>query len=127
MIPGAGRKARPTGHYISMLVALLMIPPQGLAQDDFIVINDNGDIAIDTTRHTLSGLKDKYVSSDGADSFTWSVQDRYERGWESWKGLREEEGEIVYVYDPTYRSEEHTSELQSLMRISYAVFCLQKK
>src|SRR3546814_2627174 len=26
-----------------------------------------------------------------------------------------------------WRSEEHTSELQSLMRISYAVFCLQKK
>src|SRR3546814_5774226 len=26
-----------------------------------------------------------------------------------------------------YRSAEHTSELQSLMRISYAVFCLQKK
>src|SRR3546814_9189067 len=28
---------------------------------------------------------------------------------------------------PAGRSEEHTSELQSLMRISYAVFCLQKK
>src|SRR3546814_10712885 len=28
---------------------------------------------------------------------------------------------------PIYRSEEHTSELQSLMRISYAVFCLKKK
>src|SRR3546814_4004805 len=27
----------------------------------------------------------------------------------------------------TNRSEEHTSELQSLMRISYAVFCLKKK
>src|SRR3546814_1646557 len=27
----------------------------------------------------------------------------------------------------TFRSEEHTSELQSLMRISYAVFCLEKK
>src|SRR3546814_1068426 len=27
---------------------------------------------------------------------------------------------------PTNRSEEHTSELQSLMRISYAVFCLKK-
>src|SRR3546814_3893642 len=27
----------------------------------------------------------------------------------------------------SYRSEEHTSELQSLMRISYAVFCLTKK
>src|SRR3546814_6397951 len=30
------------------------------------------------------------------------------------------------VLDPE-RSEEHTSELQSLMRISYAVFCLEKK
>src|SRR3546814_212606 len=30
-------------------------------------------------------------------------------------------------YQPEARSEEHTSELQSLMRISYAVFCLQKK
>src|SRR3546814_6622985 len=28
---------------------------------------------------------------------------------------------------PVWRSEEHTSELQSLMRISYAVFCLKKK
>src|SRR3546814_9580377 len=30
-------------------------------------------------------------------------------------------------YDQALRSEEHTSELQSLMRISYAVFCLKKK
>src|SRR3546814_7906317 len=30
-------------------------------------------------------------------------------------------------YVPSTRSEEHTSELQSLMRISYAVFCLKKK
>src|SRR3546814_5484345 len=29
--------------------------------------------------------------------------------------------------EPADRSEEHTSELQSLMRISYAVFCLKKK
>src|SRR3546814_2863390 len=31
------------------------------------------------------------------------------------------------VPDVAHRSEEHTSELQSLMRISYAVFCLKKK
>src|SRR3546814_4116290 len=31
------------------------------------------------------------------------------------------------VCESYYRSEEHTSELQSLMRISYAVFCLKKK
>src|SRR3546814_6728922 len=32
--------------------------------------------------------------------------------------------ETDYLY---FRSDEHTSELQSLMRISYAVFCLKKK
>src|SRR3546814_1118872 len=32
----------------------------------------------------------------------------------------------VHLHSP-HRSEEHTSELQSLMRISYAVFCLTKK
>src|SRR3546814_8063675 len=45
------------------------------------------------------------------------------------------EGEITLVAEVTkaavttmeIRSEEHTSELQSLMRISYAVFCLKKK
>src|SRR3546814_1775240 len=31
------------------------------------------------------------------------------------------------ILDTYARSEEHTSELQSLMRISYAVFCLKKK
>src|SRR3546814_4999467 len=31
------------------------------------------------------------------------------------------------MFDRIARSEEHTSELQSLMRISYAVFCLKKK
>src|SRR3546814_2147244 len=43
-------------------------------------------------------------------------------------------GDYLYRYAaaddfgvPETRSEEHTSELQSLMRISYAVFCLKKK
>src|SRR3546814_8071139 len=34
---------------------------------------------------------------------------------------------IAFEVQPVFRSEEHTSELQSLMRISYAVFCLKKK
>src|SRR3546814_1323370 len=34
---------------------------------------------------------------------------------------------ITVVVGEGNRSEEHTSELQSLMRISYAVFCLKKK
>src|SRR3546814_6650972 len=35
--------------------------------------------------------------------------------------------EMIAPDDASLRSEEHTSELQSLMRISYAVFCLKKQ
>src|SRR3546814_6928887 len=37
------------------------------------------------------------------------------------------ERDLAHPVIVTTRSEEHTSELQSLMRISYAVFCLKKK
>src|SRR3546814_7326921 len=37
------------------------------------------------------------------------------------------EAVVFHFRHPGIRSEEHTSELQSLMRISYAVFCLKKK
>src|SRR3546814_3079504 len=42
---------------------------------------------------------------------------------------RRQAGELAHCINilPEGRSEEHTSELQSLMRISYAVFCLKKK
>src|SRR3546814_2591513 len=57
---------------------------------------------------------------------------------ESLQVIRERAHEIAAVlvepvqsrrpdFRPIERSEEHTSELQSLMRISYAVFCLKKK
>src|SRR3546814_2278757 len=36
-------------------------------------------------------------------------------------------GRAARIYHLCWRSEEHTSELQSLMRISYAVFCLKTK
>src|SRR3546814_10474105 len=36
-------------------------------------------------------------------------------------------GQKYWIQIASFRSEEHTSELQSLMRISYAVFCLKKK
>src|SRR3546814_5980588 len=38
-----------------------------------------------------------------------------------------QDGAYRSLLGQAYRSEEHTSELQSLMRISYAVFCLKKK
>src|SRR3546814_6970735 len=45
------------------------------------------------------------------------------RGYRSWETLRVR----CRAACENIRSEEHTSELQSLMRISYAVFCLKKK
>src|SRR3546814_9259922 len=49
-----------------------------------------------------------------------------------WRGLRERQPGLRSARAPAdepvrRRSEEHTSELQSLMRISYAVFCLKNK
>src|SRR3546814_1764984 len=43
------------------------------------------------------------------------------------RGLKEVEPDLLDLVRSLKRSEEHTSELQSLMRISYAVFCLKKK
>src|SRR3546814_3235350 len=44
-----------------------------------------------------------------------------------WIGSHETVAKVEGIVGRQLRSEEHTSELQSLMRISYAVFCLKKK
>src|SRR3546814_3930081 len=59
----------------------------------------------------------------------WSIDSSSDSGLSEQNIFVSTEGEVA-VYqgsDPGERSEEHTSELQSLMRISYAVFCLKKK
>src|SRR3546814_1403656 len=62
------------------------------------------------------------------------IPDLIEMGWSTKERIdaivqrtRSGGGEIVGLLKTGSRSEEHTSELQSLMRISYAVFCLKKK
>src|SRR3546814_1624120 len=55
-----------------------------------------------------------------------SAQDAGRCGHHALRGAREEFYPQVRL-QMTDRSEEHTSELQSLMRISYAVFCLKTK
>src|SRR3546814_7344883 len=53
--------------------------------------------------------------------------DVHRRPVEKASGERAEQREDIPPGRGLFRSEEHTSELQSLMRISYAVFCLKKK
>src|SRR3546814_7090399 len=84
-----------------------------------------------------------------SDSIDYAIMEKAERvavvpvsmgwsdvgSWDSLYALREcdevgnaHSGEVIAVDTQNcLRSEEHTSELQSLMRISYAVFCLKKK
>src|SRR3546814_5798899 len=45
----------------------------------------------------------------------------------AWLADRTRRSRVMSACVAAWRSEEHTSELQSLMRISYAVFCLKKK
>src|SRR3546814_6269644 len=72
----------------------------------------------------------------GAFNIQWrEVPERRILSWRKPKGILTQQGmtnnagrhDEWYVGFPRPRSEEHTSELQSLMRISYAVFCLKKK
>src|SRR3546814_9886012 len=67
---------------------------------------------------------DDLVRAKGADGFTAILDDAkplVERLW------AHEVAAGPLATPEERRSEEHTSELQSLMRISYAVFCLKKK
>src|SRR3546814_2682858 len=64
-----------------------------------------------------------------ADFSKWHVVMGFHRGWEhrAWIDGVELPPRAFSTWMPPNRSEEHTSELQSLLRISYALFCLNKK
>src|SRR3546814_6509596 len=63
----------------------------------------------------------------GAQAGTCDCWEKCPCGWSFRKGAKCQNPAHGAAADEGERSEEHTSELQSLMRISYAVFCLQKK
>src|SRR3546814_1079302 len=65
------------------------------------------------------------VEADGTNPR--SVADEDELGLEGAEWQRNGHRIVVARRSNVVRSEEHTSELQSLMRISYAVFCLKKQ
>src|SRR3546814_8961866 len=65
-----------------------------------------------------SGSGVGFVSAPPGSGFIWSGNGR---------GLGTSTTATGFAGSGSGRSEEHTSELQSLMRISYAVFCLKKK
>src|SRR3546814_6258904 len=110
----------------------------------FVFFNDTATTVIYTYLHTLSqhdalpfsantirsgrvcreALQSAFVSGPAIFPF----HDLFRRAWQR-DGCRTHSclAAIAQGPCPRGRSEEHTSELQSLMRISYAVFCLKKQ
>src|SRR3546814_5342475 len=79
---------------------------------------DDGAIAADDPPPGVPG---------GVDRVSAGVVDRPPHSCSGASGLHRRGKLQLQDRHPAWRSEEHTSELQSLMRISYAVFCLKKK
>src|SRR3546814_4565471 len=80
-------------------------------------------VPADSPIRSLADLKGKKIAIAGGP---------LDKGWLLLRGLTERRHgfDPATAGEPVFgapRSEEHTSELQSLMRISYAVFCLNKK
>src|SRR3546814_6856756 len=97
-------------------VDLIKIPPNGYyevtaAKDKIVRMND---AKIKDEERAKSFHLDTYCFDSGSEN------------WLFWDLLREQRVKKIY-FTGMLRSEEHTSELQSLMRISYAVFCLKIK
>src|SRR3546814_3758819 len=74
-----------------------------------------------------SGCRSEKLARASCTAFSWASSSSRSRQW-----LRVSEPimpalQLAMARSTPLRSEEHTSELQSLMRISYAVFCLKKK
>src|SRR3546814_9846611 len=72
-----------------------------------------------------AGLEEELDDVSGGRAQWQAVLDRF------WRDFKPRTGEVMEQkpseITAALRSEEHTSELQSLMRISYAVFCMKKK
>src|SRR3546814_7958238 len=98
---------------------------------------DGGSLKV-AAQYNLSGSGVIFVLKNGATidinggsniSFTAPTSDQITASPGTYNNISSEFGGVLIFEDKatSVRSEEHTSELQSLMRISYAVFCLKKK
>src|SRR3546814_15451008 len=102
----------------------------------FFFFNDTATTEIYTYRHTLS-LHDALPILTNDHYFLQLFQVRFHfdinpraliyRDFLRMKSYQSNYKGCPRIHRQAVRSEEHTSELQSLMRISYAVFCLKKK
>src|SRR3546814_9958193 len=81
----------------------------------------------ETRRRAFEGLR-KRTPSPAMDARARAALDKSKEAMaQEREAMSRRLGQVLGLDAPDMRSEEHTSELQSLMRISYAVFCFKKK
>src|SRR3546814_7419806 len=95
--------------------ALFSIVPRRVLGRGFVAPSDRITLGVIGTGKQSHGLTSQFIKLDEC---------RVIAACDVYKGKLDR---FIRETDRRYRSEEHTSELQSLMRISYAVFCLKKK
>src|SRR3546814_5960284 len=115
---------RLTSCFLLLGLAVAMLPPSAAtaaptietqAEEAFLIDAETGAVLLDKNADqpmppsSMSKLMTAYIVFDRLQEQRLSLEDKFT------------------VSEKAWRSEEHTSELQSLMRISYAVFCLKKK
>src|SRR3546814_1538182 len=107
----AVEQQRDAGAFVVALVNAEGSPLAGLA-DVVIPLSAGVERSVAATKSYIASL-----AAIAALVAAWAEDDALEAALTALPGQLEQ----------AFRSEEHTSELQSLMRISYAVFCLKKK
>src|SRR3546814_7581828 len=103
-------------------------PPRSTLTDTLFPTRRCSDLAVPGPVPPGSAGQGSLEASNRVGQDEFSGLRSYQRGDTAraihWKSLPKSPQPMVKQFQ---RSEEHTSELQSLMRISYAVFCLKKK
>src|SRR3546814_1394188 len=89
-----------------------------------VIYTTNAIESVNARLRKILKTRGHFPSDEAASKLIWLALRNITAKWgnpaRDWK-------EAMNQFALLYRSEEHTSELQSLMRISYAVFCLKKK
>src|SRR3546814_5689703 len=86
------------------------------------------DYALDAEKEYVSTVKDLFDKFPKEEMPFVKMDARaFDDGWIKALEYSKQVIDSLKTMSDNMRSEEHTSELQSLMRISYAVFCLKKK
>src|SRR3546814_4861997 len=116
---------------------MLLLPPKSTLTDTLfpyttLCRSERGFYAVQfhpEVTHTVQGeaMLARFVTEICGCKRDWNMPDYVEEAVASIRAQVGSDEVILGLSGGVDRSEEHTSELQSLMRISYAVFCLKKK